>query len=180
MNTEEDREYLLAIKNTLATIAAQVGELYAKVPRFELAMQRFEWAQTDHQHRLDHHSRRLDSLEAWRRDRDTEPILPNPPSLPPMRGPLDSEHEFDPALASLRADLVSKIKAPHHPLSESSALKLVDEEVERLRLKTDANRWRAFLGLGPMLGREALKALLTLAVGGGVVELLHLFRVLSH
>lgn len=100
--------------------------------------------------------------------------------LPPMRDPESSYHDFDEPLRKARQSLREKVNSAHHPISESSALKLVEETVARLNAATELTTWRRIKALGPLIGREALKALATLIVGGTVVELLHLFRVLAH
>ena len=80
----------------------------------------------------------------------------------------------------MREGLVSKIRDPKNPISESSALRVVQQAMEQVDLSTDASRWRRLIGVPKLLGREATRAIVTLAVGGAVVELLHLFRILAH
>jgi hypothetical protein len=96
-----------------------------------------------------------------------------PPPMP--RPPEDSWHEIDPELANLRQGLVGKIKDPHHPLSEASALRLIRAEAERVREATDARTWnRLKAWMGTRVGK-AVDRVVSLLVASGIGFLLHHF-----
>ena len=98
------------------------------------------------------------------------------PSAPDVRAQETSWHDYDGAIASMRADLSAKIRDPHHPISEASALRLIEAEALRVKLATAAGRWERLAGLLPIIAKEALKAVVAAAVGGGGVLLWHLLQ----
>jgi hypothetical protein len=105
-------------------------------------------------------------------------IAPVAPPLPPMRDPEDSIHDFDAPLRHGRASLRAGVKEGF--LSEADARKIAEDTVRRVNAATELSTWRKIKALGPIVGKEALKALATLVVGGAVVELLHLLKVIAH
>lgn len=111
--------------------------------------------------------RRVDALEGKK----------TPPSGS-FRDPEESFHDFDPEIRKLRADLVGKVKNPHHPISEASALRLMRAEAERIKDATELGTWRSIKRWGASAVGKTFERLLLAAAGGGVGWLVHHF--LSH
>jgi hypothetical protein len=156
-----DLDQFNAIKGALSTIQAQVGELYAKVPRFELALLRYGRAQDDHENRLNSQERRITQLESWQRDEfqkrptpvDGIPVFVESretpslkrakelASIPPkrMRGQLDSSHDLVEAAGKAVAEQIEAeaidpaTPAPTTEIMEQISKRTIRDVVMRIK-----------------------------------------------
>ena len=104
------------------------------------------------------------------RDEDAEPEEP-------------SIHEWNEILAAAGKNLSKTVKDPRTRFDSDRARAIAIEAVEKINAETkqaaELNTWRRIKGLGPVIGKAALKAIVPAIVGGAAIEIAHLLHLLG-
>ena len=96
-----------------------------------------------------------------------------PLSVPPMRGPEDTLHDFDPKLPRLRAELREAVKDPKVNLNERDAERIVEEAIEKIQARRELGTWRWVKSWPRVVLRTAIKYAPHWLSAGGAAELVH-------
>lgn len=95
------------------------------------------------------------------------------PSVPPMRGPDDTLHDFDPTLPKLRSVMRDAVKDPRIDFTDRDAEKVLEEVIDKIQARRELGTWRWVKGLPKTFAASAIKRLPHWLFAGGAVELVH-------
>ena len=86
------------------------------------------------------------------------------PSVPPMRDPESSWHDWDEALATARAELSRRVKDPKDRLDSIRAREIAQEVVRGVKTADDAQAFRVIKSRGWAVTLEVLKWLVAIVI----------------
>ncbi len=132
---------------------------------------------------LDALKERIGALEAAKAG-STIPLASPPPAAndddddDTFRAKEPSIHEWDQLLEGAGHELTKRVKDPNSKFDSARARAIAAEVavqvVKKIGENAELSTWRRLKGLLPMIGKETLRAVIPLIIGGFVVELLHL------